>query len=132
MTMGQRIKEARKRAGLTQKSLAVKIGVATGTVQQYELGKRQPRLEQIYNIADALNIPPEELLGLEHLEPGTDADKLLLFFDRLNASGRQKAIERVEELSEIPRYNLDGFTSWEYDLIHRKDTPPPEPPENAE
>lgn len=56
MTIGQRIREARKNAGLTQRELAEKSGTATGTIQQYELGKRKPRFEQISAIADALEI----------------------------------------------------------------------------
>lgn len=113
MKIGSRIREARKRAGLTQKALALQIGVATGTVQQYELGKRQPRLEQIYTIADALNIPVENLLGIDaENRIVSSTDKLLCFFDRLNENGQQKAIEHVEELSEIPRYRRE-FAPWE-------------------
>lgn len=54
MSIGQLIRDARKRAGLTQKELAEKAGIATGTIQQYELGKRQPRLVQLEKIAFAL------------------------------------------------------------------------------
>lgn len=53
---GQRIKEARKKVGLTQKELADRIGVSTATIQQYELGKRQPKFEQMAAIADALGV----------------------------------------------------------------------------
>ena len=56
MTIGDRIKTARSNAGLTQRALAEKSGIATGTVQQYELGKRQPRIEQLQKIADALEV----------------------------------------------------------------------------
>lgn len=56
MTIGERIKTARSNAGLTQRALAEKSGIATGTVQQYELGKRQPRIEQLQKIADALEV----------------------------------------------------------------------------
>lgn len=55
-SVGQRIKEARKKVGLTQKELADRIGVSTTTIQQYELGKRQPRFEQAAAIADALGV----------------------------------------------------------------------------
>ena len=54
--VGQRIKEARKKVGLTQKELADRIEVSTTTIQQYELGKRQPRFEQMAAIADALGV----------------------------------------------------------------------------
>lgn len=63
MNIGQRIKEARKNAGLTQRELAEKSGTATGTIQQYELGKRQPRLEQLRAIAAALGVQVVDLLG---------------------------------------------------------------------
>ena len=42
--IGKKIKQYRKSADLTQKQLAQKCGYATGTIQQYELGKRSPRL----------------------------------------------------------------------------------------
>lgn len=47
---------------MTQKRLAELTGLATGTIQQYELEKRQPRLEQLQKIADMLDIDISELL----------------------------------------------------------------------
>lgn len=68
MTIGQRIKEARKSAGLTQRELAEKSGTATGTIQQYELGKRQPRIEQLQAIASALGVTTNYFLTGEKTE----------------------------------------------------------------
>lgn len=65
MTIGERIKKARKAAGITQKGLAEMINSATGTIQQYELGKRQPRLDQLQKIARVLEIPVVDLLPIE-------------------------------------------------------------------
>ena len=65
---GERIQEARKRAGLTQKELAQRLGLATGTIQQYELNKRQPRTEQLREIADALDVTLGYLLGYESIQ----------------------------------------------------------------
>ena len=56
MTTGERIKEARKYRKMTQKQLAEAAGVATGTIQQYELGKREPKYEILIRICKALNI----------------------------------------------------------------------------
>lgn len=44
MEIGQSIQEARKKAKLTQKELAEKVGIATITVQQYERGVRTPKI----------------------------------------------------------------------------------------
>ena len=56
MTTGERIKEARKYRRMTQKQLAEAADVATDTIQQYELGKREPRYEILIRICKALNI----------------------------------------------------------------------------
>lgn len=63
MTIGDRIREHRKKAGLTQKKLGELSGTSETTVKQYELGKRQPRLEQLQKIATALNTSPLVLSG---------------------------------------------------------------------
>ena len=56
MSIGNRIKTIRKARGWTKTQLAKKSGVATITVSQYETGKRQPRLEQLQSIAEALGV----------------------------------------------------------------------------
>lgn len=42
--------------GFTQQKLAKECDLATGTIQQYELNKRNPKIEQISKIARALNL----------------------------------------------------------------------------
>ena len=63
MDVGKKIQMYRKQAGMTQKQLAENIGVVTGTIQQYELEKRQPRLEQLERIADLLGVMVSDLTG---------------------------------------------------------------------
>lgn len=63
MTIGDKIRNYRRLAGLTQKQLGEKSGTSERTVQQYETGKRQPRIEQLRKIADALGILTTDLLG---------------------------------------------------------------------
>ncbi len=62
-SIGERIRQARKSAGFTQASLAEKSGVAAISIHQYESGKRQPRMEQLRRISDALGIPIESLIS---------------------------------------------------------------------
>ena len=63
MTIGERIKQARKAKGLKQKELAEAVGVAEVTIRQYEGGKYSPKCDKIVKIAEALNISILELLG---------------------------------------------------------------------
>lgn len=72
MDYGKRIKELRIERGFSQQALADAAGTAKGTIQQYEAGKRQPRLEQLGRIADAFGVPVSDLLGVS----GQDAAQM--------------------------------------------------------
>ena len=65
VTIGERIREARKNAGLTQAQLAESSGVAAISIHQYEAGKREPRIEQLCRVADTLGVSIQYLLGSE-------------------------------------------------------------------
>ena len=65
MSVGDKIKAARKAAGLTQAQLADKSGVATISIHQYEAGKRHPQLKQLLSIAAALGIEWTDLVPVE-------------------------------------------------------------------
>lgn len=65
MNIGQRIKEARTGKSLTQEDLALEIGVSQGAVGQYERNDNLPSLESIANIARALSVTTDWLLGLD-------------------------------------------------------------------
>lgn len=67
MTIGECIKNARKKAKLTQAQLAEKSGVAAISIHQYETGKRKPRLEQLTRISKALGIHIFDLVGISEL-----------------------------------------------------------------
>ncbi len=56
MSFSERLKNTRKRRGLTQAQLAKDSGLAIGTIQQYELNKRTPRPDALAKIANALNV----------------------------------------------------------------------------
>lgn len=57
MTTGEKIKEARKRANMTQKELGDKLGVSPVMISQYESDKRKPKIETLERVATALNVP---------------------------------------------------------------------------
>lgn len=118
MSVGEQIKKARKRAGLKQSELAEKLGLAVITIGQYERGQRQPRYDMLQRIAEALGVSAQELVdwgavdkeefkrlfiygeGIEQ----PPKERIATALDKLNVEGQEKAAERVEELTEIPRY----------------------------
>ena len=72
--VGSRIKAARDAAGITQEQLGKLIGVTGVTIMRYEKGQREPRLEQLQSIANALNISVSQLLGFRPEDLGGDSN----------------------------------------------------------
>lgn len=56
MTLGKKIQFLRNKKDWSQKELADKLGIAPGTIQQYEADKREPKLEMINKIAKVFNV----------------------------------------------------------------------------
>ena len=65
MVGGQRLKEARKKANLTQEQLASMLGIKAAEISQYESDKRTPRWPVFRKLLDILNISADEVLGRE-------------------------------------------------------------------
>lgn len=56
MTIGERIKFIRHEKKLSRRELSETSGVSEIAIKQYESELREPRIKQLKNIADALNI----------------------------------------------------------------------------
>lgn len=65
--LGQRIKELRKRNGLTQAALAELIGMETTNLCKLENGGQLPKEENIEKIAKALKVNIKELFDFGHM-----------------------------------------------------------------
>ena len=62
-TVAQRIREARKRMGITQTELSQKTNVHRNTIVNFETGRRDPRVRDLRKIANALNVSVKELIS---------------------------------------------------------------------
>lgn len=61
--IGESIKKNRKKAGLTQEELGNILGVSGVAIMRYEKGQREPNLEMLHKIADALDVSVNDLLS---------------------------------------------------------------------
>jgi len=62
MALGERIRQLRKEAGLSQAELADKIGADPGRVSRYEAGRITPSAEALVRLAETLNVSIAHLL----------------------------------------------------------------------
>ena len=107
--VGNLIRARRKELGLTLEEVGDAVGVSKSTVKKWEDGYiSNMRRDKIQSLAKILQLNPIRLLGVKvtHLPQSDDPQlmKLLALYHSLNDIGKEKAIERLEELSEIERY----------------------------
>lgn len=115
MNVGEQIKKYRLDAKISQKQLGAKLGVSQQQIAQYENGTRQPKLETIAKIANALDTDIVRFLDPDALHPIDFTTAIFDYehiryheikelYNRLNDIGKKEAIKRLEELTQIIKY----------------------------
>lgn len=121
MTIGERIKQARKEKKLSQKDLAKKLDVTASMIGQYENDLRRPKPDTLKRIADALEVNPADLDErlvivysdtiieaedgeLITVSSGTREAKILSRFQALNNIGKDELIRQADNLLEANKF----------------------------
>ena len=92
--LGNRIEEKMKKQKLSQKDLALMIGVTESALSRYINDERAPKLDVLANMATALNTTVDYLIT--GMEDETDFDSLY----RLVARGSQN-LDEIEKMKLI-------------------------------
>lgn len=90
--IGSKIKEQRKLKGWTQLELGQRIGLGKNAISNYEKGFRSPKKNTMFDLANAFNIPIDDLFPPIH-SPSISLD----------TSDTAKAISETVEKLEEPR-----------------------------
>ncbi|CAK1735081.1 MULTISPECIES: helix-turn-helix domain-containing protein [Vibrio] len=92
----ERLKEARKKAKLSQKALGVRIGMdessASPRMNQYEKGKHTPDISTLKSIADELGVP----LSYFFCEDDRSAE-LVCLIAKMNEEEKELLISQAKE-----------------------------------
>ncbi|WP_369282189.1 helix-turn-helix domain-containing protein [Oscillibacter sp. GMB15532] len=128
MSTGSNIRKLRIKKGLTQKQLGDLCGMADSAIRRYESDRGNPTEKTLQRIASALGTSAAMLTpplnywvdedGVEHTEFMYEIEPVELTkeelrsrldknYAKLNLDGQRKAVERVEELTEIPKYQKE-------------------------
>ena len=96
----ERIKELRKKRGLSADIVAEAIGVSRATIYRYE----SPAIDNmpitvLEPLAKVLGCSPAYLMGWEGIT--IEENQLLYVYRELNTAGKQKLQERADELLEL-------------------------------
>lgn len=58
-----RLKELRKKKGISQLRLATELHTTQNTISRYETGEREPGIDELIKIADYFNVSVDYLIG---------------------------------------------------------------------
>lgn len=96
--IGERLRDARQRQGLSLRGLAKSLGVSPSLISQVETGKTQPSVSTLYAIVSELGISLDEVLGVGP------------------ASGRNTPSSRpspVQRAADNPVLEMENGVRWE-------------------
>ena len=102
MTFGEKIKEARKAAGMTQEKLANELSVSRQTITKWESDKGIPDVENLKTLSKALDVSIDYLL-----DDGSQLDfsvtKKPIDLRKYGDSGRLSRIKKIKIKERIVR-----------------------------
>jgi transcriptional regulator with XRE-family HTH domain len=94
--IARRLREARERAGVSQKALGILAGIdeftSSARVNQYERGKHIPDLLTLENFAIVLHVPVEFFFAQDD-----KTAQMLLLFSRLSAKQKDRIISQLRK-----------------------------------
>lgn len=68
------LKQLRKSRGMTQKDLAIQIGISQNAISMYETGRREPDMRLLAAMGEALDVDMNALLGAAE-KPAPEIEK---------------------------------------------------------
>lgn len=101
-TVGQRIRSARERMGMSQRRLAEQAGLSPQFVSDIERGRTPPSLKTLKLIAAALEISPTLLLEDSEVRPALEVVELPIL-GRVPAGGPVLSEEHIRGHMAMPR-----------------------------
>ena len=98
--LGERLKEARLKSGLSQEQLGLQAGLevesASARMNRYERGTRVPGVELMERIGNVLGLPLTFFYA-----PSEEEARLIVLFHRMPQDDKGKLLQLAEELTKM-------------------------------
>lgn len=111
--IGERLKNLRKNAGITQADLAEKLNVHLQTVSKWERGISVPDIGQLGELAAALRVSLEKLCGQEEPKETYVGDFSAERLGKMIGQLRVERSESQEQLANALNTSSDAVSRWE-------------------
>ncbi len=109
-----KLKELRKKRGITQTDFAKAFNISVGTIGNWETGNREPDYEMLAKIADFFHVSTDYLLGIEVMAPPKRSVSDLPWINVLGRVAAGIPIEAIEEIIDREQLSPDMDRSFEY------------------
>jgi transcriptional regulator with XRE-family HTH domain len=101
---GQRLAQFRKAAGYTQQQLATEIGVTRRVIAYYETESQHPPANLLVDLAQALGVSTDEMLGLKPTKksrkPDTRLQRRIQQIEKMGAKEKRQLIQLIDTFIE--------------------------------
>lgn len=100
--LGNRLKQARNKRGLTQTQAGDAVGISYGTLSGYERDYRNPDHETLIKLSELYQVSVSWLLGAEHLNSEQNEkrtqleEELLTMFRSLSVEGQNWLLQSID------------------------------------
>ncbi len=130
MALGERLKKARKTAGLTQTELAKRVGVTTRSIQFYENESREPKTSAVYvKLAQELGVSTNYFVSENELILAQEREEFLeRASEKYGSRGKAQAKLILEQTTalfaggELAEGDLEAFMKAMMDIyFHAKE-----------
>ena len=103
LLFGERLKQLRKKVGITQVNLAKQLNVAQATIAMWETGKNEPDFESIKNLSLFFKVTPNYFLGIPESTSDVKSNAIKIpVLGKIPAGIAVEAIEDILDYEEVP------------------------------
>lgn len=116
MSIGERVKELRKKNGMNQEEFSKKLGKTRSMVTHLENDNTMPTADTIIEMCKIFNVSADYILiGIEEIKDRESEKEILHNYRQLTEKNKGKADLLVEELLEKqkasePKYEKEGIS----------------------
>ncbi|MBO8430396.1 helix-turn-helix transcriptional regulator [Spirochaetes bacterium] len=93
--IGQKIKEIRKRNGITQETFSEIIGIEPSSLSNIENGKSFPSMQTILKIMEKFNAKPQDFFNFEYLKDEESLEEEIIEIIKRQPYDKKQIIFRI-------------------------------------